>query len=312
MKKILSIEEQIEYLEKKKKIIFDSKEEKDDAYKFLLKFNYLNVISLKYLFASSEENKLDDKGNKRYIHIYNLPTKFQDIKNKYYELLHLENFLREGVLAYETELKVYLVLFIKKYLEKNKISFKEFISNLNDYKGENQELNLIEIFDKEWQFQIRDSSKERYSTWDDYYYLLIKILSFGKIVNLLDYKYKDNKDSLFVQFRIFLMKKDFSIGNKIKTLKTIRILRNSLCHKDSLVTFLDKGWKKDKGSENKYSNFLLSRIQVIQKIYKYYIEEIKNEKLNINSENWIKNFSGYRVGNKKKRLFSEICINPKN
>lgn len=55
MKEILNISAQIDSLSKNKNINFKSEKEKEEMRIFLQRNNYLNVISLKYLFASGQK-----------------------------------------------------------------------------------------------------------------------------------------------------------------------------------------------------------------------------------------------------------------
>ncbi|MGL5123281.1 MAG: hypothetical protein ACRC6K_03855 [Fusobacteriaceae bacterium] len=140
-KSVLLIKEQIEHL-KNKNINFSSHNEEKRAEIFFTKYNYLNIISLKYLFSSGK------KQNKNiFNHQYFFKTDYRVLEKKYNELLKFENRIREGVLLYETELKVHIVMFFKEILEKEGISFREFICNLLKYdkhkKTYNSESNVI-------------------------------------------------------------------------------------------------------------------------------------------------------------------------
>lgn len=75
MKKILNISAQIDLLSKNKSIDFENEKQKEDMRIFLQRNNYLNVISLKYLFASGQRRE-----NSRFIHTYSYKTKFKVLK----------------------------------------------------------------------------------------------------------------------------------------------------------------------------------------------------------------------------------------
>ena len=77
-------------------------------------------------------------------------------------------------------------------------------------------------------------------------------------------------------------------------METIIILRNGLCHKESPIIFLEKGFRKNLLIKGKSSrNYLLERINSISKIYKYYYEYSKK----LDDSSWIKNYTKYRISN---------------
>ena len=57
MKEILNISAQIDSLSKNKSIDFENENQKEDMRIFLQRNNYLNVISLKYLFANGQRRE---------------------------------------------------------------------------------------------------------------------------------------------------------------------------------------------------------------------------------------------------------------
>lgn len=76
-KQPLSIDQQISHLESSKKVVFQYIT-KSDAYDYLLKFNYINVITpFKHVFAEKSKNlqlEKDQNGN----HIYQKSTEFEN------------------------------------------------------------------------------------------------------------------------------------------------------------------------------------------------------------------------------------------
>ncbi len=164
----------------------------------------------------------------------------------------------------------------------------------------------IDKIEKEWKrqtdiFSIKDPD------YSDYYYLLIKVLSFGTIGVILNHSYKGQK--IYTLFKNYLdIKKEFSIGNKFNDLQSIIILRNSLCHKESLIIFLEKGLKANNIYKNPKKDFLQIRINSISKIYEYY--HLKNNKKKIlDGKSWIKNYKKYRLSNRKDIKFERLKIN---
>lgn len=315
-KTVLSIEEQIEYL-KNKNINFNSQSEKERSKIFFTKYNYLNIISLKYLFASGKQ-----QSGSVFNHIYFLKTDYKDLEKKYKELLKFENRIREGILLYETELKVHIVMFFKEILEKEKIDFKEFISKLLKYDKKNKVYKptldeVTDILNKEWKRHILDYSSD-FKDWNNYYYLLIKILSMGSIVRILEYNY-NQEGSLYFLFRKYLSNKkiNFSIGQKFNELDTVAILRNSMCHSESLITFLDKGYRKTKkkaleAKQGKWilnRDFLIERSNSVDFIYNYYMKSKNNKFKKLDRKSWIIDFSNFRLKNGKVKNFKKIKIN---
>ena len=104
MKPLLSIEEQIARLIENKNVKVNSQIEKEKFKSYLLKYNYINVIgSTKLLFATGYDIKKKE-------HIYEKATNCKDIMNLHDKFLKFECILREGILDYESQLKVMLSL----------------------------------------------------------------------------------------------------------------------------------------------------------------------------------------------------------
>lgn len=327
MKKILTIEEQLEHLENNKNIIFKNQQEKERGKKFFERYNYLNIISLKYLFASGKNQRKDKNGKVVFEHEYRYSTKYKDIEKKYKELLKFENKIRENILCYETELKVHLVMFLKEFLEKENISFKDLFDELYEYNKSNKNFfnvnnNIIFMnkLEKEWESHVKNYSSN-HGNWHEYYYLFIKILSFGTLNRVLGlsyfYKPTSKYESLYSLFHKYLNRgHQFFIGNSLDDLVTIGILRNALCHKESLVIFLEKGYRKNKiiakklkGKGIMNNDFLQERIISIEIIYNYYLKIQNKKKKQLDSKSWIKNFSKYRLKNGKEMMFNKQKIN---
>lgn len=144
--------------------------------------------------------------------------------------------------------------------------------------------------------------------FSDYYYLLIKVLSFGTLGTLLNHSYKGNK--IYTLFRNYLKSQsNFSIGNLFSDLQSIIILRNSLCHKESLIIFLEKGLKANNIYKNPKKDFLQIRINAVVRIYEYYHLKINNKRRILKKDTWIKNYKKYRLANKNENRFEKIKIN---
>lgn len=81
-----------------------------------------------------------------------------------------------------------------------------------------------------------------------------------------------------------------------------------MCHKESLIIFLEKGLKANNIYKNPKKDFLQTRINSIARIYEYY--HLRNGKKKKLAENtWIKNYKKYRLNNKHGNEFKKIKIN---
>lgn len=311
MKPVLQIDELVEFIEQKKNITFKDLKEKEDLKKLLNEYNYLNIFSLKYFFSNGIKRKINEDGSFRIVYTYNFNTRYKILKKKYLELLRFENKIREGILKYEIELKSRFIFFLDDFLRKNNLQIKDFFNSLENYDYHTNSMKkisqkTIDKIEKEWKrqtdiFSIKDPD------YSDYYYLLIKVLSFGTIGVILNHSYNGQK--IYTLFKNYLdIKKEFSIGNKFNDLQSIIILRNSLCHKESLIIFLEKGLKANNIYKNPKKDFLQIRINSIAKIYEYY--HLKNNKKKIlDGKSWLENYKKYRLSNRKDIKFERLKIN---
>ena len=119
---------------------------------------------------------------------------------------------------------------------------------------------------------------------------------------------------LFTLFSNYLKRKNnFSIGKQIKNLRTIITLRNSLCHKESLILFLEKGIKRNRKIKSLKTtkqpiDYLQLRINAISEIYEYYYNR-KNLRKKLKEDTWIKNYRKTRLSNGKNDInFKKIKI----
>ena len=311
MKPVLQQDELIEFIKNNKKIVFENSFEEEDIKLLLNTYNYLNIFSLKYFFANGKSKCTNEDGTYRIAYTYNYATRYKFLKKKYLELLKFERKIREGVLDYEIELKSHFTFFLDEFLKKNNLQFNEFLNSLEDYDFNSKSLKLIspktlEKIEKEWKKQT-DIFPRKNPDFSEYYYLLIKVLSFGTLGTLLNHSYKGKK--IYTLFRNYLKKQnDFCVGNIFGDLQSIIILRNSLCHKESLIIFLEKGLKANNIYKNPKKDFLQTRINSIIRIYEYY--HLKNNKKKILKENtWIRDYTRYRLSNRKEFKFEKLKIN---
>lgn len=201
----------------------------------------------------------------------------------------------------------HLTLFLLKFLTDENIDLSTLLSRLNGYnrrtkKNETGTDTFYKDFEKIWKDEI-----ERYSGHVDFlkdYHLLIKLLTFGTISVLLDYNYTDSKGKTEILFHKFVSyNKKIKFVKIIDELNSIVILRNSLCHKESLITFLDKAWRLNyQQGSNRRRDYLKERQSAIAFIYEY----AYNKKINSNSI--VLNFNQYRLKNKSIKNFKNIIV----
>lgn len=312
MKPVLQIDELINFIEQNKKISFKNLNEREDIKNLLNTYNYLNIFSLKYFFANGKTKKINEDGSFRIVYTYQFNTKYKVLKKKYLELLKFENKIREGILKYEIELKSHFIFFLDTFLKDNNLKIKDFFNSLENYNNITKNMEKIsqKTLDKiedDWKRQTEVFSIKA-PDYSEYYYLLIKILSFGTLGTLLNHSYKGQK--IYTLFKDYLNRNTkFSIGNKFVDLQSIIILRNSLCHKESLIIFLEKGLKANNIYKNPKKDFLQTRINSIVRIYEYYYFKIDNKKKVLKNDTWIRNYKKYRLSNKVNFKFEKLKIN---
>lgn len=312
MKPVLQIDELINFIEQNKKISFKTLNEREDIKNLLNTYNYLNIFSLKYFFANGKTKKINEDGSFRIVYTYQFNTKYKVLKKKYLELLKFENKIREGILKYEIELKSHFIFFLDTFLKDNNLKIKDFFNSLENYNNITKNMEKIsqKTLDKiedDWKRQTEVFSIKA-PDYSEYYYLLIKILSFGTLGTLLNHSYKGQK--IYTLFKDYLNRNTkFSIGNKFVDLQSIIILRNSLCHKESLIIFLEKGLKANNIYKNPKKDFLQTRINSIVRIYEYYYFKIDNKKKVLKNDTWIRNYKKYRLSNKVNFKFEKLKIN---
>lgn len=312
MKPVLQIDKLIDFIEQNKKISFKNLNEKEDIKDLLNTYNYLNIFSLKYFFANGKIKKTNGDGSFRIVYTYQFNTKYKILKKKYSELLKFENKIREGILKYEIELKSHFIFFLDTFLKDNNLEIKNFFNSLENYNKTTKNMEKIaqKTLDKiedDWKRQTEVFSIKA-PDYSKHYYLLIKILSFGTLGTLLNHNYKGKK--IYTLFRDYLNKNTkFSIGNKFTDLQSIIILRNSLCHKESLIVFLEKGLKANNTYKNPKKDFLQIRINSIVRIYEYYYSKTNNKKKVLKNDTWIRSYKKYRLSNKVNFKFEKLKIN---
>ena len=308
MKPVLKIDELLDYIKKEKRIKFKNISEEKRMKEMLEVYGYANIFSLKYLYSDGNIKIYDEKGKFTYSYSYK-EVQYKDIEKQYKKLLKLEKKLRESVLMYEIELKSHLIFFLQDFLKIKNISFEQFLNMLELYNLIAQKKEPISDYFKSKLIEEFNKHTKDFSTgtlnYSEYYYILIKILSFGTIGKLLEHMYEG--ELVFTLFSNYLKRYNkFSIGKQLKNLRTIITLRNSLCHKESLVLFLEKGVKKNrkeslkrrKGSlkDKTLNDYLELRIKAISDIYEYHYKKLKIKK-KLSENSWIKSYRSLRLNN---------------
>lgn len=321
MKPVLEINELLKYIKENKKIKFNNLSEEKRMKELLEIYNYSNIFSLKYLYSTGNIKIYNEDGTYRYGYSYK-EVQFRDIEKQYKKLLRLEKKIREAVLMYEVELKSNFIFFLQDFLKREGITFIQFLEKLFFYNIETKKNEPIsEKFKKTLEEELNNHTKDfsiNLLDYSEYYYILIKILSFGTIGKFLGHIYNGNL--IFTLFSNYLKRYNkFCIGKQLKNLRTIITLRNALCHKESLILFLEKGIKQNrkKNLERKKLkekikhhpiDYLDIRINAISEIYEYYYKRMKlNKKLN--EESWIKLYRKLRLSNGKNGInFKKLKI----
>ena len=300
-KNTLKISDLIKLVESNKNIYFETSAERKRLKKMIEQYSYLNVFSLKYLFSNGIMKSPLQNGSFQYTYQYSYLTKYKILEKQYQNLLKMENKLREAVLMYETELKSHFTFFLEDFFGIENINFLHFLNALQIYNHSTRALESLNLqhLEEEWKKSLDKSTN--YKNYYDYYYLVIKVLSFGTIGKILDAEYKGKK--VFSLFSNYLKRSNtFHIGKQIKELKTIVILRNSLCHKESFIIFLEKGVKKNQILKTS-TNFLQLRINAVSKIYEYYEKTKHNKTKKLKQNCWIKDYKKYRLNNGKNGIY---------
>jgi hypothetical protein len=239
VKKGLTVKDQIEYLENNKNIIFKDDHEKDNAEKYLLKYSYSDVINpLKVLFCSGYD---EDKK----CHEYEYKTNWSDIEKLHREIKKVEGYLLKKVMQLELEMKSKLCDYIAKEIDSNKgMNFKMFLEKLETNKTKNSTQNYYEMNEYNYnKIYSRDYSDYKGTNFVTRWYLLIMSLSIGEIAIILKSKYSDETLLDLIYFPDF-------------KLVEFGILRNSLAHGTSILVFLDKPLRSEKGSFKKRKDLI--------------------------------------------------------
>lgn len=234
-KKPLTIEQQVDYLEKSKRVVY-KEISKEESGEFLYTHNYINVISpFKYHFA-----KKDDKGNviknKLHCHIYESEVDFMQYMNRYcnertlypslYTALSIFESTFNSILSYEV---------INHYDLRNEKNIELFIQELMQ-----NTLNLKSISFSEKQHMLRTinsfpNSIDKY----DSVFIFFDRLSFSELATI--YKSINNK----ISYKIFeaMTSELLNLGYTKKrdfdnSLTTLIQIRNCIMHSNSLTILI--------------------------------------------------------------------------
>ena len=234
-KKPLTIEQQVDYLEKSKRVVY-KEISKEESGEFLYTHNYINVISpFNYHFA-----KKDDKGNviknKSHCHIYESEVDFVQYMNRYcnertlypslYTALSIFESTFNSILSYEV---------INHYDLRNEKNIELFIQELMQ-----NTLNLRSVSFSEKQHMLRTinsfpNSIDKY----DSVFIFFDRLSFSELATI--YKSINNK----ISYKIFeaMTSELLNLGYTKKrdfdnSLTTLIQIRNCIMHSNSLTILI--------------------------------------------------------------------------
>ena len=234
-KKPLTIEQQVDYLEKSKRVVY-KEISKEESGEFLYTHNYINVISpFKYHFA-----KKDDKGNviknKSHCHIYESEVDFVQYMNRYcnertlypslYTALSIFESTFNSILSYEV---------INHYDLRNEKNIELFIQELMQ-----NTLNLRSVSFSEKQHMLRTinsfpNSIDKYAS----VFIFFDRLSFSELATI--YKSINNK----ISYKIFeaMTSELLNLGYTKKrdfdnSLTTLIQIRNCIMHSNSLTILI--------------------------------------------------------------------------
>lgn len=147
----LTIDEQIEYLEKNKRVVY-KKMSKEKAREILMVDNYINVISpFKYMFAKKDKNKKIIKKDNR--HIYTKDIDFEEYYNQYTLERGIYNKLFDKISYFEkTFNSIISNIVLVKFNIKNSKNFYLFVdemlmsaANKEEYSGSEKSHMIEEI-----------------------------------------------------------------------------------------------------------------------------------------------------------------------
>lgn len=234
-KKPLTIEQQVDYLEKSKRVVY-KEISKEESGEFLYTHNYINVISpFKYHFA-----KKDDKGNviknKSHCHIYESDVDFVQYMNRYCNERTLYPNLYTALSIFESTFNSILSCeVINHYDLRNEKNIELFIQELMQ-----NTLNLRSVSFSEKQHMLRTinsfpNSIDKY----DSVFIFFDRLSFSELATI--YKSINNK----ISYKIFeaMTSELLNLGYTKKrdfdnSLTTLIQIRNCIMHSNSLTILI--------------------------------------------------------------------------
>lgn len=234
-KKPLTIEQQVNYLEKTKRVVYKevSKEESEE---FLYTHNYINVISpFKYHFAKKDKNGAVIK-NESNCHIYESDIDFSQYMYRYYNERSLYPSLYTAISIFESTFNSILSYEVINYYDlENKKNIELFIQEIMQ-----NTINLENISFSEKQHMLRTinnfpKSIDKY----DSVFIFFDRMSFSELSTV--YKSIDVK----IAYKIFnaMVLESLNLGYVKKrdfdnSLTTLIQIRNCIMHSNSLTILI--------------------------------------------------------------------------
>lgn len=225
-----TLSEQVEYLEKTKRVRFNVID-KEQAKNILFRYNYINVITpFKHQFAQKDSNgnvvKVENK------HIYQNDIEFSNYYGFYKKEREVYPTIAKNVISFESQFKAMLAYRI---LVNNKISnhkdLESFLSKIDKSICNNSSLNEQR---KEHMFKSIANLKNSISKYHDIYCFFDR-LTLGESLNIFIGLPNEEQDVIFQDFKNFNMHfgvdKTPDFINKVFTLVSVR---NCVIHCNSL------------------------------------------------------------------------------
>ncbi len=231
MKPFKTLDEQIEIL-KNRNLKFKNKE---DAKKYLLKYNYYNIVNCYSKFF------MNNNGN------YEKDTHFEDILEVHHFDKEIKNTILKYILEVERHFKSILAYNYAKFYKDNS----EMYLNVSSY-NENYKLKAIDIMlsiykeiDKRSRHKTNNSIKHYYTKYKTVpIWVLIDYLTFGKVINFYKIIPEKIRNNVVKDLLIFLednlekkLKIEIPPKNIDLVLDNILELRNITAHNNILLGY---------------------------------------------------------------------------
>jgi hypothetical protein len=236
-KQFLTLDEQLEYLKKNKRVVFNTVTE-DEAKEFLLVHNYINVITpMKLQYVEWEVKNINGKripyprkdqiGN----HIYIKDIDFQEYINKFLLEKTKHIYIFKNIIEYEKLFNAIFSYYTLHYLNiQNTLDLITFLEELNNYLKKNnpypKRFQHFESTINKLRNKVKDSSS---------CYIFFNSLNFSELLTIYILSNMIIKKDVFLTMN---NKSKILIYNDIQQVENslfkLVAIRNCVCHGDSL------------------------------------------------------------------------------